>query len=123
MQKFTIRAYKRKDDFVMLYLNDNEKKVSLGIAEDVKTSKMTAAQKKLYATLERAIFNANVIATNFKSNSQTSILDSGRIKFFAVDNGKIDDLSLESDGGYILTPDGRLLSLTEIEFQMNKDLK
>lgn len=123
MQKFTIRAYKRKDGFVMLYLNENEKKVSLGIAEDVKTSKMTAAQKKLFATFERAIFHANAIATNFKSDSQTSILDSGRMKFFAVDNGKIDDLSLESDGGYILTPAGKLTSLSEIEFQMNKEEK
>lgn len=120
MKTFTIKAYRRKDDFVMLYVNNNANKVSLGISEDVKTSKISAEQKKLYAKLERAIFEAAPIVSNFKSDSQTSVLDSGRMKFFAVDNCKIDDLSLESDGGYILTPDGRLLSLTEIESRMNE---
>lgn len=119
MQKFSVKPYRRKDGFVMLYVNNNENRVSLGIAEDVKTSKITAGQKKILAEFERAIANTATIATNFKSNSQTSILNSGYLKFFAVDDGRIDDLHVECDGGYLLTSDGRLLRLSDVVDTMN----
>lgn len=118
---FTIKPYRRRDGFVMLFVNNNANKVSLGISENVKTSKLTNAQKKLYASFERAVFKTAEIVKNFKSDSQTSVLDCGRFKFFAVDDGRIDDLKLKSDGGHVLTPDGRLLSLSEIESQMNAE--
>ena len=106
---------------MMLFVNNNANRVSLGISEDVKTSKLTNGQKKLYASFERAVFKTPEIVKGFKSDSHTSVLDSGCLKFFAVDDGRIDDLSLESDGGYILTNDGRLLSLADIEAQLNAE--
>ena len=121
MKTFTVKPYRRRDGFVMLFVNNNLNKVSLGISEDVKTSKLTNGQKKLYASFERAVFKTAEIVKNFKSDSQTSVLDSGRLKFFCVDDGRIDDLSLESDGGYILASGGRLLNLADIEAKMNEE--
>lgn len=119
MAKFSVKAYQRRDGFVMIYVNNNENRVSVGISEDVKTSKLTAGQRKLLTEFERAIIKAEAVKEDFSSNSQTSVLNSGYLKLFITDNGMVDDVCVAMDGAYVATPDGRLLSLFEVENTMN----
>ena len=68
----TIKAYKRKNGLPMIYINDNQTKVSLGISERVFTTKLTKGQKKLLKNLGDIINQYDIVKKNVDAEKTTT---------------------------------------------------
>lgn len=103
----TIKPYKRKNGLPMIYINDIQTKVSLGISERVFTTKLTKGQKKLLENLESVINQYDIVQKNvdsekiYQEHKEDKIKLDFNIYFFSTDIAKIGTIKTNEDGFYI----------------------
>ena len=106
---YTINPYKRKNGVPMIYINafnnQNGGKVSLGISENVYSSKLTKGQKNILAKLGEIVNEYEKVEINdifsVENHSETKVNLAFDIVFLATDKGQVGNLTTGEDGGYI----------------------
>lgn len=104
----TINPYKKKNDEFMIYLNDHQRKVSLGIGERVHTSKLTKGQKNLLNRYHEALQNYEEIQTDistekiYDDHTEYKINLAFDTKLLITDIATIGTLKTGMDGAYII---------------------
>lgn len=120
--KTRIAPYKRKSDGSwMLYVNNYERNVSLGIAERVYTSKLTKGQSNLLNSFLKSIENAEPLC-DFKPIKEhkepKASLDFG-IEIYITDIAEVCGINTGEDGLF-LSYNGKLYNSTSINQSLNE---
>jgi hypothetical protein len=104
----TINPYKKKNGEFIIYLNDHERKVSLGIGERVYTTKLTKGQKNLLNRYDEALQNYEKIQTDiptekiYDEHTEYKINLEFDTKLLITDIATVGTLKTDTDGAYII---------------------
>jgi hypothetical protein len=104
----TINPYKKKNGEFMIYLNDHERKVSLGIGERVYTTKLTKGQKNLLNRYDEALHNYEIIQTDisfekiYDDHMEYKINLAFDTKLLITNIATVGTIKTGTDGAYII---------------------
>ncbi len=104
----TIKPYKKKNGEFMIYLNDHERKVSLGIGDRVYTTKLTKGQKNLLNRYHEALENYEQIKTDislekiYDDHMEYKINLAFDTQLLITDTATVGTIKTGADGAYII---------------------
>lgn len=104
--KIWVKPYIKRNGEMMVYLN-NDRKVSLGICGDYKSSKATVGQKNLWEAFCNAVVTSEPIAigADMSAHNEWKMTLFNEISFAITDIGSIGGVSTGSDGFFIVWKD------------------
>lgn len=109
-----VKVYRKKDNSIMIYVNGSNG-VSVGIGENVFTSKLTNGQNNAL----KEFFNKlnEIKGIDFKGSYEAHKEDKNKLDFdillFITDIANVGGQTVESDGAYIVYKN-KLLNLAEV---------
>lgn len=112
-----VRPYIKKNNELMIYVNDYDRKISLPYGADIYTTKLTKGQKSLLSKFYETLDNTEPLIRNFEKKQEHdelhAVLYKG-LEVYLTDVSKVCGNKVDGDGLYLLY-NGNLYNASQIK--------